>query len=67
MSDKKIRVSFSRAELQEIYMALGAVAGMMRDTAAIRDLKPSEYVPGVARITALQDRIAEAVNSKEQV
>lgn len=60
--DKKIRMSFTGQELREIYVSLGARCGMVRDNAAINDLRQSEYVSQVAVITGMQDRIYSALN-----
>ena len=53
-----LRITMTVEELKDYYAYLGSRVGLLRDGAAIRDLRPSEIAAEVASLQALQDRIA---------
>jgi hypothetical protein len=61
-AEKKIRMTVSESEAVLMYEGLGALGGFVRDSAAIRDKRPSEVASQVASIGQLQDRLFNLIH-----
>ena len=65
MPEKKTRLGFTREEIKNIYVLIGAEIGRWQARAVIEDLKISEYQPNITAMLTCQERLLAVMNGKD--